>query len=69
MRTMRESRHLSQLESTTTITRKGGGDLRTQKLQYHWAREIQNQGGSISNMGTDRQLDVFPDCEMKTETY
>lgn len=26
---MRESRHLSQLESTTTITRKGGGDLRT----------------------------------------
>lgn len=69
MRTMRESRHLSQLESTTTITRKGGGDLRTQKLQYHWAREIQNQGGSISNTGTGKQLDVFPDCEMKTETY
>ena len=42
MRTMRESRDLSQLESTTTITRKGGGDLRTQKLEYNWAREIQN---------------------------
>ena len=44
---MREARDLSQLESTTTTTKKEGGDLRTQKLEYYWAREIQNQGGSI----------------------